>query len=135
MNDIINIYNGRKYKIFSEVGKLPKDLKRKEIKKDLGYLYFIRIGEPSKRLFKIGTTNRPLERMLEHCRHYKKEITVLWFSPQLSKYTTLRIEDRQKNFWIENRPDWEYLENDRFIIPPDVHNIEITIKKNYPIRI
>ena len=73
--------------------------------------------------------------MMEHAKYFQKEIHVLWFSPQLSKYTTLRIEDRQKNFWIENKPDWQYLENDRFIIPEDVHDIAITIKKNYPIRI
>lgn len=135
MSDIVAVHNGRKYKVFSKIGKLPKDLKRKDIKKDLGYLYFIRIGEENERLFKIGTTNRPLVRMLEHARYFQKEIVVLWFSPQLSKYTTLRIEDRQKNFWIENKPDWKYLENDRFIIPSEVHDLEITIKKNYSIRI
>ena len=33
MSDIIAIHNGRKYKVFSKIGKLPKDLKRKDIKK------------------------------------------------------------------------------------------------------
>ena len=129
------IYKGRVHSIRSEIGKLPKNLQKKDIKKDLGYLYFTRIGSEADRIFKIGTTNRPLDRMLEHCKYFKKEITVFWFSPPLSKYTTSRIEDRQKDFWIENKPDWEYLENDRFIIPHDVHDVEITIKKIYSIRI
>ena len=59
------IYKGRKYKVFGEC-ELPK--------KEGDYLYFIRIGDAENRLFKIGTTNRPLERMLEHCKTYQEEI-------------------------------------------------------------
>jgi len=36
-----------------------------------------------------------------------------------SKYTTLRVEEQTIEEWKKN-PDWEYLRNDRFIIPKDV---------------
>ena len=98
------------------------------------YLYFLRVGEPDERVFKIGTTNRPLDRLKEHLLFYKTNLEVLWFSPTYSKYTTLRIEDRQKNNWIENM-SWEYLRNDRFRIPPDVDEIVIKVKKEYTIKL
>lgn len=119
------LYNGRKYKIY---GRQPLPTK------EGNYLYFIQIGEPEERLFKIGTTNRPLQRMLEHCKYYDKKINVLWFSPCYSKYTTLRIEDKMKAWWQEFT-SWEYVTNDRFIIPPEVGEITITVKKEYKIAI
>ena len=36
------------------------------------YIYFIRIGEPAERLFKIGTTNNINRRMKEHKKAYKE---------------------------------------------------------------
>ena len=95
------------------------------------YIYFIRIGEPEQRLFKIGTTNNMDRRMKEHKRYYKQDVSVLGTITVTSEYTTLRVEKQTKLDWIENHPDWEYLRNDRFIIPEDVKEIEIKVRKTY----
>ena len=124
------IYNGRKHKIFSRV-KIPKALGKRE---PGGYLYFLRIGAPDHRKFKIGTSNDVLRRMIEHAGYYGEPIYILWVSPLLSKYTTLRIEDRQKDEWIASMP-WEYLENDRFIIPDGVDEVGIRIRKTYVVAL
>lgn len=128
------IYKGRKHHIFSTCEKLQKNVPDRHTKKPKGYLYFVRIGEPQERLFKIGTTNRPIDRMLEHCKYFGKPIYILWFSPILSKYTTLRVEDRQKKVWIDGT-NWQYINNDRFIIPNEVKEVSIQIKKNYIIQL
>lgn len=104
---------------------------RVDIPKSKGdYLYFIRIGQTQFRLHKIGTTDDIMRRMKEHVSKtgYDEDIYILWISHKYSKYTTLRIEDRMKKWWIENT-DWEYLRNDRFIIPESVKNIDITVRK------
>ena len=119
--------NGRQIR-----GNLPKH--------DGDYIYFLRLipapGSTQHQAYKIGTTDRPLDRMKEHLRAYKYEfdIEILWFSPHYSKYTTLRIEDRMKEWWIE-QTEWEYIRNDRFIIPDTVKEIIITVRKDYIIRI
>lgn len=95
------------------------------------YIYFIRIGEPADRLFKIGTTNDMERRMKEHKRYYKQEVEVLGTIAVTSEFTTLRVEKLTKQDWRENHPDWQYLRNDRFIIPEDVKEIEIKVRKIY----
>ena len=99
------------------------------------YVYFLRIGDPQERLFKIGTTNDPRRRILEHERNYKKPVTVLWLSPKLrGRFTALKVEEDNKEKWIAGT-NWEYLRNDRFIIPPEVDSIKITIKKDYFVQL
>ena len=95
------------------------------------YIYFIRIGEPKNRLFKIGTTNNMDRRMREHKRYYKQNVAVLGTITVTSEFTTLRVEKLTKQEWQENHPDWKYLRNDRFIIPEDVKEIEIKVRKTY----
>ena len=121
--------------------KTGKEVRGASLPKKKGdYLYFVRLvpgPETERRLaYKIGTTDRPLERMKEHLRSYKYQynIEVLWFSPCYSKYTTLRIEDRMKSWWIEQQA-WEYIRNDRFIIPTETKEIIITVRKDYIIKI
>ena len=107
--------------------------------KDGNYIYFIRLvpicgGIPR---YKIGTTNRPLQRLKEHLKNYKYEfnIEVLWFSPRYgSVETTTRDERRMIRFWSEFL-GWEYIPNDRFILPDDVTEISIRVRKDYFIRI
>ena len=41
---------------------------------------------------------------------------------------TLRVEDRQKKNWIDTK-NWQYINNDRFIIPNEVKEVSIQIKK------
>jgi hypothetical protein len=102
--------------------------------KNSQYVYFIRVGELSDRLFKIGTTNDPRRRMQEHARSYGKEIFPIWLSPPLtSKYTTLRVEERMIGLWRENETEWKYLRNDRFVIPQDVTKIVIKIRNEYEV--
>lgn len=118
----------------SRFADLPTAKKQKN-GKDYQYVYFLRIGDPQERLFKIGTTNDPRRRMLEHERNYKKPVTVLWLSPKLrGRFTALKVEEDNKEKWIA-RTNWEYLRNDRFIIPPEVSSIKITIKKDYFVQL
>ena len=113
---------------------IPKAQKQKN-GKDYQYVYFLRIGNPRERLFKIGTTNDPRRRMLEHERAYKKPVTILWLSPKLrGRFTSLKVEEDTKEDWIANK-NWEYLRNDRFIIPPEVDSVKITIKKDYFVQL
>lgn len=74
-----------------------------------------------------------MRRMKEHCKYYQKPIYILWVSPEYSKYTALRIEDRQKEQWIAAFPLWQYIENDRFIIPKEYSKVIITVRKDYEI--
>ena len=98
------------------------------------YIYFLRVGNPNERVFKIGTTNNPLRRLKQHLDSYETDVEVLWFSPAYEWLTTLRIERRQKDYWLANM-NWEYIKNDRFIIPSDVDEIVITVKKDYVIKL
>ena len=118
----------------SRFADLPTAKKQKN-GKDYQYVYFLRIGDPQERLFKIGTTNDPRRRMLEHERNYKKPVTVLWLSPKLrGRFTSLKVEEDNKEKWI-NDTNWEYLRNDRFIIPPEITSVKITIKKDYFVQL
>lgn len=118
----------------SRFADLPTAKKQKN-GKDFQYVYFLRIGDLQERLFKIGTTNDPRRRMLEHERNYKKPVTVLWLSPKLrGRFTSLKVEEDNKERWIAGT-NWEYLRNDRFIIPPEVDSVKITIKKDYFVQL
>lgn len=118
----------------SRFADLPTAKKQKN-GKDYQYVYFLRIGDPQERLFKIGTTNDPRRRMLEHERNYKKPVTVLWLSPKLrGRFTSLKVEEDNKEKWIAGT-NWKYLRNDRFIIPPEITSVKITIKKDYFVQL
>lgn len=104
------------------------------------YIYFIQVGSPFKRVFKIGTTNDLLRRMKEHSRNYgtddqKEDIAIIWFKKVKSKWTTLRIEEETKTKWIENEPTWEYIRNDRFVLPNLINQVSIKIRKNYSVNL
>lgn len=110
-------------------------VKKQKNGKDYQYVYFLRIGDPQERLFKIGTTNDPRRRILEHERNYKKPVTILWLSPKLrGRFTALKVEEDNKEKWIAGT-NWKYLRNDRFIIPPEVDSVKITIKKDYFVQL
>ena len=98
------------------------------------FIYFVRIGEPHERLFKIGTTNNMERRIKEHKRYYKKDIQVIGIIPLTSKYTTLRVEKKMIEKW-KTFEDWIYKRNDRFIIPESVKQIIITVRKDYVFNI
>ena len=73
-------------------------------------------------ILKIGTTNDLRRRATEHTRHYRraKEYTLppaasfeYDFYISLSKYNTLRYEDRNRKSWQETGVG-EFVRNDRF---------------------
>jgi hypothetical protein len=122
-------YNGPKYRDYSKV-KIPKGYGDMDEK---SYLYFIRINDSV--FCKVGEACDIIRRMTEHCKSYKTdEIYILWISPLLSKYTAQRIEKRTIREWQE-KEGWEYKRNDRFIIPDDVKELTIKIKKEYTFSI
>lgn len=92
-------------------------------------------------VLKIGTTNDLKRRQAEHTRNYRKspehtmpsdgKFTYLWKLP-LSKYNTLRFEDRNRQKWQEMGIG-EYVRNDRFILHEIPPQVEITIRKTYTI--
>lgn len=97
------------------------------------YLYFIRIGDPSQNLYKIGTTKDIARRMRQHERYYKKPVTILWVSKGYSKYTTLRVEEQTIDKWKE-MSGFQYIRNDRFIIDPSIHSVIVKVRKEWTIE-
>ena len=103
----------------------------------VGY-YFDENGEF---ILKIGTTNDLERRKVEHTRNYRKSpehrlpkdavFNYLWALP-LSKYNTLRYEDKTKSAW-KSAGFGEYLNNDRFVCAVKPEAVEITIRKTYKI--
>lgn len=95
-------------------------------------------------ILKIGTTNQLERRRQEHTRNYKKpsssfqmpknsEFVYDWFIP-LSKYNTLRFEDRNREAW-KNAGIGEFVRNDRFYCPVKPNKVEITIRKTYIVEL
>ena len=92
-------------------------------------------------VLKVGTTNDITRRTKEHNKFFAStpnypratEFVIDWFIP-LSKYNTLRTEDRTKErFKKENFG--EYVRNDRFVFEEKPSQIEITIRKTYTITL
>ena len=96
------------------------------------YVYFIKIG--NERLFKIGTTNRPMARMKEHLKYYNENVEILWFSPCYAEFTPIRVERKFIEKYKQNSL-FKYVRNDRFIIDESVNEIIITVRKDYPISL
>lgn len=82
-------------------------------------------------LIKVGTTNNIERRMKEHLRYYKCNIDVLWISPEYSKYTTLRVEDRTKEKW--KKCGYSYINSDRFVVPKETKKVVIKVRKEYEV--
>ena len=94
-------------------------------------------------ILKVGTTNDLNRRQKEHCIKYRKSpdyalpkdktFEYLWCLP-LSKYNTLRYEDKTKLKWIEKNIG-KYVRNDRFYCESIPEIVEIAIKKTYYITV
>lgn len=92
-------------------------------------------------ILKIGTTDNLDRRQKEHNRNYAKakengfaegqSFIYDWFIP-LSKYNTLRIEDRTRDSFIASAFG-EYIRNDRFAFAEKPDRIFIEVKKVYEI--
>ena len=114
--------------------------KAQKMGKDLFYIghYVSTTGEY---VLKIGTTNDLRRRRTEHNQNYRKakthtlppneEFLYDWFIP-LSKYNTLRIEDRVREAF-QSLGLGIFVKNDRFVCDRKPDFVEITIRKTYKI--
>lgn len=94
-------------------------------------------------MLKVGTTNDLKRRKTEHTRNYRrakqytlpqdKDFEYLWNLP-LSKYNTLRYEDKTRKAWQE-QSFGEFVRNDRFCCSATPHSVEVKIRKTYNIPI
>lgn len=94
-------------------------------------------------ILKVGTTNDLDRRQAEHTRNYHRakkwkmpvadKFIYDWYIP-LSKYNTLRYEDRTRTQWILDAIG-EYIRNDRFCCPVKPDFVEVTIRKTYRIAL
>ena len=101
------------------------------------------IDEEGNYILKIGTTNEPKRRQTEPNRNYRRAKTNTmpkensfeydWLLP-LSKYNTLRFEDKNRKKWQEQNVG-EFIRNDRFICREKPQFVEVTIRKTYIIEL
>lgn len=95
-------------------------------------------------ILKIGTTNDLERRAKEHTRNYKKAKAYTmpadsvfvydWFTP-LSKYNTLRFEDKNRQIW-QKLGIGKFVRNDRFNCGKrKPKKVKITIRKTYEIEL
>ena len=100
------------------------------------------IDKDSNFILKVGTTNNLDRRRKEHNRNYKKSPTytmppsgefVYDFSLPLSKYNTLRYEDKTRQRWQDEKVG-EFVRNDRFYCKKKPKNVKVTIRKTYEVR-
>lgn len=90
-------------------------------------------------ILKIGTTNELDRRQKEHTRNYRKakthtcapnsEFTYDWYLP-LSKYNTVRYEDRNRHRWQELGIG-VFIRNDRFVCVQKPTEVIVRIRKEY----
>lgn len=110
------------------------------------YLYVgFYISKTGEYVLKIGTTNDLDRRRSEHNRSYKKspehtmpengKFEYLWSLP-LSKYNTLRYEDKNRELW-KNMGIGNFVRNDRFILETIPDFVQIIVRKTYniPLRV
>lgn len=90
-------------------------------------------------VLKVGTTNNLERRQKEHNRNYAKtpnhpretDFEYDWWR-ELSKWNTLRYEQKTKDQWREKNFG-EYIRNDRFIFERKPRKVFVTIRKTYEI--
>ena len=95
------------------------------------------------RILKIGTTNDLNRRRTEHNRSYRRakvhtlpreeNFEYIW-THKLSKYNTLRYEDKNRKAWRESGIG-EFVRNDRFVITEEITEVEIKIRKTYKVAL
>ena len=94
-------------------------------------------------ILKIGTTNNLARRQKEHNLKYKKASNHTMpldgsfeydFWIPLSKYNTLRYEDKNRELW-KSLNIGEFIRNDRFVCTNKPDFVEIAIKKTYIVQL
>ena len=101
------------------------------------------IDKAGRYILKVGTTCDLERRRKEHNRNYRRaahcpmpienEFHYLWSLP-LSKYNTLRYEDKTKQEW-QAAGVGVYVNNDRFILCEMPKFVEVKIRKTYQIAL
>ena len=94
-------------------------------------------------ILKIGTTNDLKRRKTEHNYNYRRaktntmprenEFEYNWTLP-LSKYNTLRYEDKNRKRWQELAVG-VFIRNDRFVCAEKPLEVEVSIRKTYKISL
>ena len=94
-------------------------------------------------ILKIGTTNDLKRRATEHTRNYKRatnytmpknsNFEYIWTLP-LSKYNTLRYEDKTIDLWKEMEIG-TYIRNDRFVCSSVPSEVVVKIRKEYIVKL
>ena len=94
-------------------------------------------------ILKIGTTNDLKRRKTEHNYNYRRaktntmprenEFEYDWTLP-LSKYNTLRYEDKNRKKWQELAVG-VFIRNDRFVCAEKPTEVEVSIRKTYKISL
>lgn len=94
-------------------------------------------------VLKVGTTNDLKRRQAEHTRNYQRAKTNTmpkdgkfvydWYIP-LSKYNTLRYEDKTRKAWQEQEIG-KFVRNDRFLCETRPKQVKVTIRKTYTITL
>ena len=95
------------------------------------------------RILKIGTTNDLNRRRYEHNTNYRRAKThtmpkeesfeYIW-THKLSKYNTLRYEDRNRQAWQEMGIG-EFVRNDRFVFAEKPDHAIVRIKKEWVVAL
>lgn len=116
--------------------------KAQKMGKDLFYVGHY-VSTDGKYVLKIGTTNDLRRRRTQHNQNYRKAKTHTlpqgedfiydWFIP-LSKYNTLRIEDKVREYF-QSIGLGVFVKNDRFVCDRKPEFVEITIRKTYKIAL
>ena len=112
------------------------------MEKEFLYVGFY-IDTDGKYVLKIGTTNDLNRRRTEHNRNYKRAKThtmptdgsfeYLWHLP-LSKYNTIRYEDRNREMWREMSIG-HFIRNDRFILDNLPNFVPVKIRRIYQVAL
>lgn len=94
-------------------------------------------------VLKIGTTNDLCRRQSEHTRNYRKapkhtlppneQFKMDWYRP-LSKYNTIRYEDKNRDFW-RSIGFGDFVRNDRFVFTEKPDYAVVHIKKDWVVAL
>lgn len=94
-------------------------------------------------ILKIGTTNDLKRRATEHTRNYKRatnytmpknsNFEYIWTLP-LSKYNTIRYEDRNRELW-QKMEIGTFIRNDRFVCHSIPNEVVVKIRKEYIVKL
>lgn len=104
-----------------------------EDKKQYFYLCFLEDRNTGTVWLKCGVTCNIEARMTAHQRRYGI-VRLFWISPVFSKYTAGKVEDEFKDFG-KNHLNWEWVRQDRFILPDEVVEVEVRVRKTYTIPV